>query len=129
VDGRVSPIRPEPPRVLVVDDCETSLRFQEYALAGRFEVRTARSGDEALAAARRERFDLVVLDLGLPDTPGLEVLRALRESDGAPPVVVLTVQGSATSREEARQRGCAAYLTKPITFGELLREIRKHLPN
>jgi DNA-binding response OmpR family regulator len=127
VDGRVAVS--EAPRVLVVDDCEISLLFHEYALAGGFRVLLARDGEEALRLICRERIDLVLLDLGLPDASGLDVLGELRGRDGAPPVVVLTVRGDAESRAQARERGCAGYLTKPVTVGELVRTVRRHLRN
>ena len=129
MDGRVGSPVSEAPRILVVDDCETSLRFQEYALSGTFRVLLAKDGAEALRLARRERIDLVLLDLGLPDASGLDVLRELREREGAPPVVVLTVRGDAESREQARRHGCVGYLTKPVTLSELLRAVRLHLQN
>lgn len=131
MDGRVDSSPTTAPRVLVVDDCETSLLFQEYALCGACRVIKARDGEEALRLVASEQIDLVVLDLGLPGASGLDVLRRLRERDpaGGFPVIVLTVRGDAATRELARQEGCAAYLTKPVAVGELLGVVRRHLSN
>jgi two-component system phosphate regulon response regulator PhoB len=121
--------RPDGARVLIVDDCETSLLFQEYALCGAGHVLKARDAEEALRLVQAERIDLVVLDLGLPDACGLDVLRRLRSQDplGGPPVIVLTVRGDAETRERAGEAGCAAFLTKPVSVGELLHVARQHL--
>ena len=129
MDGRVGALARATPRVLVVDDCETSLRFQEYVLSGSCEVLKARDGEEALRLAASRPVDLILLDLGLPGLGGLEVLCRLREADpeGRVPVIVLTVRGDAETEELARRRGCAAYLTKPVALGDLLREVRRHL--
>lgn len=131
MDGRVDSSLTKTPRVLVVDDCETSLRFQEYALCGACHVLKARDGEEALRRIASERIDLVVLDLGLPGASGLDVLRRLRRRDpaGGPPVIVLTVRGDDEARQLAREEGCAAYLTKPVALSELLGVVRRHLPS
>lgn len=131
MDGRVGSALARSPRVLVVDDCETSLLFQEYALSGACYVIKARDGEEALRLVETERIDLVVLDLVLPGASGLDVLRRLRARDpaGGFPVIVLTVRGDCETRELARLGGCAAYLTKPVALGDLLAVVRRHLPN
>jgi DNA-binding response OmpR family regulator len=114
-----------------VDDCETSLRFQEYALCETCQLLMARDSEEALRLVARHHVDLVLLDLGLPSASGFDVLRRLREQDptGALPVIVLTVRGDADAREQAERGGCAAFLTKPVSLGELLRAVRRHLRN
>ena len=115
--------------VLVVDDCETSLLFQEYALQGLCRVVKARDGLEALRLVEGQRIDLVLLDLGLPGVDGLEVLRRMRARDpsGDTPVVVVSTQGAIETRELARRSGCSEYLAKPVSFGELVRVVRRHL--
>ena len=132
MDGRVAADAAEIPdlaRVLVVDDCETSLLFQEYALQGLCRVVKARDGLEALRLVEGGGIDLVLLDLGLPGVDGLEVLRRMRarEPSGETPVVVVSTQGAIASRELARRSGCSEYLAKPVTFGELVRVVRRHL--
>ena len=115
--------------VLVVDDCETSLVFQEFALQGLCRVLKARDGREALRLVESERVDLVLLDLGLPGIDGLEVLRRMRARDpaGDTPVVVVSTRGALETRELARQSGCSDYLAKPVSSGELVRVVRRYL--
>lgn len=116
------------PRVLIVDDCETSLMFEELALGSTFDVLKARDGEEALRIAEREPLDLVLLDLMLPALDGFEVLRRLRCGPARQvPVLVLTVRGDTAVAARARQFGCNGYLTKPVSARELLRAANRHL--
>lgn len=120
---------PALPRVLIVDDCETSLLFQELALSGTCEVLKAMDGRQALGMAAHEAIDLVLLDLQLPGLDGFEVMQGLRRlnpDDGAP-VIVVTVRGDAETIARARRDGCAAFLTKPVTASRLVRAVRRHL--
>jgi two-component system KDP operon response regulator KdpE len=117
-----------PPLVLLVDDEPVLVRLLEVNLrvAG-FEVATAGSGEAALAAATSSPPDVVVLDLGLPDLHGWEVLRRLRGLDGlsAMPVVVL----SGTDRDAAGVPDYAAdvhaFLTKPVEPADLVETVRR----
>lgn len=116
------------PRVLIVDDCETSLMFEELALGPSFEVLKARDGDQALAIAARERVDLVLLDLMLPTVDGFEVLRRLRSAARRRvPVLVLTVRGDDEEVARARESGCDEYLTKPVSAQDLQRAVVRQL--
>ncbi len=122
------PNRPARPRVLIVDDCETSLMFEELALGPGFEVLKARDGEEALHIAERERLDLVLLDLMLPGADGFEVLRRLRARPGRQvPVLVLSVRGDAEEVARAQEHGCNGYLTKPVSARTLQRTVTRHL--
>lgn len=90
-----------------------------------FHVDRAGTGAAALAAAtEREPYDLLVLDLGLPDIDGLEVLRVLRERRIATPVLILTARGDRSDRAQALELGAAEYLVKPVPFGTLLGSVR-----
>jgi two-component system KDP operon response regulator KdpE len=117
-----------PPLVLLVDDEPVLLRMLEVNLrvAG-FDVSTAGSGAAALASAATSPPDVVVLDLGLPDLDGWEVLRELRGLDGLAetPVVVL----SGTDRDAAEDPGYAAgvhaFLTKPVEPADLVETLRR----
>jgi DNA-binding response OmpR family regulator len=117
------------PRVLLVDDCETSLLFQELALAGACQVLKARDGRQALRIAAKERVDLVLLDLGLQGLDGLEVLRGIRRlgPEARTPVIVVSVRGDDETIARAFQDGCTDYLTKPVSASHLLRAVRRHL--
>ena len=97
------------------------LRAQGYA------VEHVTTGEEALRGAREPDLDLMILDLGLPDIDGTEVLRRLRDEGLAVPIVVLTARGDVSDRVEGLDLGADDYLTKPFAFDELLARIRARL--
>ena len=112
------------PRILVVDDEKAIQRFLKSALSStEFSVHIAGSGKEALAAAIAIRPDLVILDLGLPDMDGVEVLRRLREWTQVP-VIILSVRDREDDKVKALDCGADDYLTKPFGMGELLARMR-----
>ena len=110
--------------ILVVDDEAQIRRMLRYSLeeAG-FEVREAESGRIALGEIALKVPDLVILDLGLPDTPGTEVLRALRQLSSVP-VLILSVLGHEQSKIASLDAGADDYMTKPFSGGELVARIR-----
>jgi two-component system KDP operon response regulator KdpE len=111
-------------RILVVDDEPAILRAVSTNLAGHdFDVETADSGKAALAAIRRRSPDLILLDLGLPDIDGVEVLRTVRE-DSNVPVIILSVRESEREKVGALDMGADDYMTKPFGVDELLARIR-----
>ena len=117
-----------PPIVLLVDDEPVLLRMLEVNLkiAG-FAVRTATSGAGALASVAEETPDVVVLDLGLPDLDGWEVLARLRAIDALAGTPVVVVSGS--DRDAAGDPGYAAnvhaFLTKPVEPADLVETVRR----
>jgi len=107
-------------RVLVVDDEPPILRAVAANLRARgYQAQTAATGTAALSAVELELPDCVVLDLGLPDLHGLEVLRRLR-SWTAVPVVVLTAADGEHDKVKAFQIGADDYVTKPFSMVELI---------
>jgi two-component system KDP operon response regulator KdpE len=111
-------------RVLVVDDEISIQRFLRVALNGQgFVVSEVGNGQDALQALIRERPDLVILDLGLPDMDGVEVTRRLREWSQVP-VIILSVRDQEVDKIAALDAGADDYLTKPFGVGELLARIR-----
>jgi DNA-binding NtrC family response regulator len=113
--------------ILIADDDPTLRRI----LADRLthwdhHVTEVGDGRAALEAAERREFDVVFLDLSMPETPGLEVLRELRERGSAADVVVLTAHGSVENAVEAIRLGAADFLLKPADF-ELLRVVLDRL--
>jgi two-component system KDP operon response regulator KdpE len=120
------------PRVLVVDDEKAIQRFLRNALSSaEFSVHIAESGKEALTAAVAIRPDLIILDLGLPDIEGIDVLRRLREWSQVP-IIILSVRDREDEKIKALDSGADDYLTKPFGIGELLARmrvaLRKSLP-
>jgi two-component system, OmpR family, KDP operon response regulator KdpE len=114
-------------RILVVDDEPQIRRVLRVALIREgYEVWDARRGDEALDLIRTEKFDLILLDINLPDTTGIEVCRAIRSGFGSK-IIVLTVRGSESDKVAALDAGANDYVTKPFDTSELLARIRAHL--
>ena len=111
-------------RVLVVDD-EPALRDAiGYALRQEgFDVEVREDGDSGLEAALEDSFDLVILDLMLPGTPGTEVCRRLR-AESAIPIVMLTAKGAELDRVLGLEIGADDYVTKPFSMAELIGRIR-----
>ena len=114
-------------RVLVVDDETAILRFLEAILnSAEFSVYKAENGRLAITAAATFRPDLILLDLGLPDMDGVEVIRRIREWSKVP-IIVLSVRDREDDKVMALDAGADDYLTKPFGAGELLARIRAAL--
>ena len=111
-------------RVLVVDDEPQILRALRINLRVReYEVHVAATGAEALQMASRYLPDLVILDLGLPDLDGVEVIQGLRGWTKAP-IIVLSGRADSTDKVEALDAGADDYITKPFGVEELLARMR-----
>lgn len=112
------------PRVLVVDDERPIRHFLQVSLsANGYDVYEATCGREALHAIGGVRPDVLVLDLGLPDLDGVEVIRQLREWSQVP-VIVLSVREREADKIAALDAGADDYVTKPFGVGELLARMR-----
>jgi DNA-binding response OmpR family regulator len=113
-----------PKTVLLVDDDSriTQVAHDYLAHAG-FGVVVVHDGPAALAAARAERPDLVVLDLGLPGLDGLDVTRALRK-DSTVPIIILTARGEESDKLVGLELGADDYMTKPFSPKELVARVR-----
>jgi two-component system KDP operon response regulator KdpE len=110
--------------VLVVDDEPAILRAVKAGLAARgYDVLTATGGTEAVAAVADAAPDVVMLDLGLPDLDGLEVVRRVRMWS-AVPIIVLTAEDSDRRKVDALDLGADDYVTKPFSMPELLARVR-----
>lgn len=115
------------PRILIVDDEVAIQRFLHTILGrGEFSLHRAETGHAALAAAAAVRPDLILLDLGLPDLDGVEVIRRIREWSPVP-IIVLSVREREDDKVKALDAGADDYLTKPFGIGELLARIRAAL--
>jgi two-component system, OmpR family, KDP operon response regulator KdpE len=111
-------------RILVVDDERAIRRFLRTSLSTHnYMVYEASSGSEALTAVIAHRPDLLILDLGLPDLDGIEVIRQLREWTRLP-IIVLSVRERESDKINALDAGADDYLTKPFGIGELMARLR-----
>jgi two-component system KDP operon response regulator KdpE len=114
-----------PLRVLIVDDEPAILRFLRMGLAAQgFVVSEAETGRSALENVARAGTDLVVLDLGLPDMDGLDVIREIRARGSAVPVIVLSSRDDEASKVTALDLGADDFVTKPFGIDELFARIR-----
>ncbi len=110
--------------LLVEDDAALVTAVARGLRAAGFAVDTAGSAEECVGLLRLGAYDVLVLDLGLPDMDGLTLLRRLREQELATPVLVLTARGELTDRVTGLDAGADDYLQKPFAFPELLARLR-----
>jgi len=111
-------------RVLVVDDEQEILRLLKVTLsANGYDFISASTGEEGIEKAAHARPDIIILDIGLPDMSGIDVVRSLREWSHTP-IVILSVHGQEQEKVEALDAGADDYITKPFYTGELLARLR-----
>lgn len=112
-------------RILLVEDEDRIASFVTKGLGSEgHAVERAATGREAMGLVRHEEYDLVLLDLLLPDSNGRDVLRALRTTKHATPVLVLSALGEVEDKVELLDSGANDYLTKPFALAELAARIR-----
>ena len=115
-------------RLLVVEDEERVASFLQKGLrAHGYGVEWVRDGQDALRRLLLPGISLVILDLGLPDLDGIEVLEAMRERGSPVPVIVLSARGRVDDRVRGLNLGADDYLGKPFAFEELLDRVRANL--
>jgi DNA-binding response OmpR family regulator len=118
-----------PRKILIVDDdellCESIV--EQFALFGDFDASAVNTAREGLAALKGELFDLVILDVGLPDMDGRDGCMAMRHNGYAGPVIMLTGQCSDADTILGLESGANDYVAKPFAFSVLLARIRAHL--
>ena len=114
--------------ILIAEDESRISAFLERGLtANGYTTEVAASGDKALELACTDRFDLVILDLGLPNMDGFDVLRELRAVNQRVPVVILTARENVRDTVAGFEGGADDYITKPFRFQELLARVRVRL--
>ena len=115
-------------RILIAEDEARIASFVEKGLrANGFATDVAADGDDALRLARSGRYDLLILDIGLPGRDGFEVLRELRRTDSSLPVIILTARTSVGDTVAGLESGADDYIPKPFRFEELLARVRLRL--
>ncbi len=115
------------PFILIVEDDPQIRRFLRATLAAEsYQFHEAVTAEEGIQQANSRRPDLILLDLGLPDRDGLEVIRRVRESSQMP-IVVLSARGQENDKIAALDLGADDYVAKPFSVGELLARIRAAL--
>lgn len=120
---------PGPYQLLIVDD-EADLRdtlSEQLALTGDFEVTGVDSGLAAIEAVRAGSFDIVIMDVGLPDVDGREVVKTIRRTGFRAPIVMLTGHTDDADTIQGLEAGANDYIVKPFRFAVLLARIRVQL--
>ena len=111
--------------ILLVDDNRDFVEFLEYLLAHRgFEVHCVYSGADCLEAARRQDFDLVILDVMMPQMDGLTVCRELKKIAPTLPVFLLTAKDDLATRTAAIELGVSEFLNKPVNIEDFITRVR-----
>jgi len=117
-------------RILIVEDNEDNMYLIGFIVRKRgYEVIEARNGQEGVELALKEKPDLILMDIQLPDFDGLETTRRIRKSDadGNVPIIALTSYAMAGDRQKALKSGCNGYIEKPINPDTIMAEIEKYL--
>ena len=123
----ISPTSAPPARVLVIDDEPQIRKFLDISLRAQgYRVAQAANGQEGLAALASQGADLVILDIGLPDKDGHEVLEELRQWSQVP-VIMLTVRADEAEKVASLDAGANDYVTKPFGIQELMARVRAML--
>ena len=120
-------------RILVIEDNETNMYLISFILKSRgYEIIEAKSGEEGVDIALKEKPDLILMDIQLPGIDGLEATKRIRKSEapeasGGVPIVALTSYAMTGDREKSLDAGCTGYIEKPINPDTILGEIEKYL--
>ena len=117
-------------KVLVVEDNELNMKlFNDLLESQGYEVIQTRDGLSALDLARAHRPDLIIMDIQLPEVPGTDVIKWLKEDESLRhiPVIAVTAFAMKGDQERIRESGCEAYMSKPITVTEFLETVRRFL--
>ncbi len=118
-----------PRKILLVDDDPVLCRTlkEQFALNDEFAVSSVETGAAGLETVKSDHYDLILLDVGLPDADGREVCRTMRRAGVKSPVIMLTGSDSEADTILGLESGANDYVTKPFVFGVLLARIRAHL--
>jgi DNA-binding response OmpR family regulator len=120
---------PNARKILIVDDDADLLQtlVEQIALHDEFEALPVDSGTKAVSAAKTEQIDLVIMDVGLPDIDGREVVRIMRKDGFKAPIIMLTGHDTDSDTILGLESGANDYVTKPFRFAVLLARIRAQL--
>jgi CheY-like chemotaxis protein len=116
-------------KILIVDNSNTVLLMQRMLLSQDYEVITAKNGVDALAKAKQELPDLVLMEAVIPQMDGIEACRTLKTQENTKhiPVIIVTTLGVGPGIESCIRSGCNDYLTKPLDSVQLLSKVRNLL--
>ena len=117
-----------PAKILVIDDEDSMCNFMEIMLAKEgYSVETACSGNEGLQLLKKNRYDLVIADLNMPDMTGIDVLKQVKSFRQNQDLIVMTAYASVDTAIEAMKHGAVDYITKPFKVDEIKLVIEKSI--
>lgn len=113
------------PKVLIADDEDELRELLRFSLdADGFEVTTAKNGKEALEHSRKQKFDVIVLDVMMPQMDGYHAASEITQDPKSPPVLLLTSRDFDSDQAAIKGSGASAFLSKPFDIPELLKTVR-----
>jgi CheY-like chemotaxis protein len=123
------PINAASPRILIVDDQKSNVRLLEHTLrrAGYLEVTSTVEPREVAALHREHHYDVILLDLQMPEMNGFEVMAQLQEARAANPVSILVLSADATQTKTALEEGADAFMGKPFRLPDVVERIQSML--
>jgi two-component system cell cycle response regulator DivK len=119
-------------RILIVEDDRLSLIvLRQLLMAEGYEILQSSEGWDGINRARNEQPDLIVMDIRLPDISGLDATLLLKQDDQTKNIPVVAVTALVTPEDQAKafEKGCDAYIAKPVNIGNLLRTVELFLPS
>lgn len=117
----------EKKKILLVDDSETILLFEKLMLGSQYMFVTAKNGRLGLEAAEREKPDLILMDIMMPEMNGIECLKALKEKPETKdiPIIMVTTKSDEPRIKSCFELGCTDFITKPVDKLDLLKKVQK----
>jgi len=115
-------------KILVIEDNEINIYLVNFILKKNgHEVIEARTGEEGVELAIKEKPDLILMDIQLPSIDGLEATRRIRESEAEVPIIALTAYAMTGNRDKSLAVGCTGFIEKPINPDTFMSETEKYL--
>lgn len=123
-------LSPMAKKILIVEDNELNMKlFNDLLEAHGFDTVTTRDGTKALAIAKEERPDLILMDIQLPEVSGLDITRMMKAEDDLKdiPIIAVTAFAMKGDEDKIRECGCNGYISKPISIVTFIETIKNHL--
>ncbi len=120
----------QPLKILIADN-EYLIRWSlsQALLQEGYEVVAVENGKQAVEAARQQRFDFIITDLGMPELNGLDILKFAKQIEPQPKVIIMTAHGQSITERVARDHGAWAYLEKPYLINEIKGILKEVIPH
>jgi len=116
-------------KILLIDDSQTQILYEKMMLSNSFDIITASNGNLGVATAVKERPDLILLDVVMPEMDGVECLKSMRAQEETKniPIIMVTSKSDQSRIDSCFQLGCNDYITKPVDRTELKNKVQKQL--